>query len=120
MTEQKLEDLARGPEDIAPASKPAPLVPQAGPTAAAGTLARDANEVKATPAGWIRERVHIGDGHFKWSEPFDPVARAAETAEVEAEKMKHRTSHRRVQDKIDADNAAAETAKLAASTPEKK
>jgi hypothetical protein len=26
------------------------------PTAAAGTLARDANEVKATPVGWIRER----------------------------------------------------------------
>lgn len=73
------------------ANRAAPNLPRE-PTAAAGTLARDANEVKATPAGWIRERVHIGDGNFKWSEPFDPLARAKEEAEAAAEKMAHRMS----------------------------
>jgi hypothetical protein len=60
------------------------------PSAAAGTLARDANEVKATPYGWIRERVHVGDGHFVWSEPFDPMKRAAEENEIEQEKLRLR------------------------------
>lgn len=67
-----------------PAAK---LTSDRGTTAAAGTLVSDANQVKATPAGWIRERVHIGDGHFKWSEPFDPMARHREEAEAAAEKL---------------------------------
>jgi hypothetical protein len=67
-----------------PGSKGAPN-PQS--SVAAGTLARDANEVKVTPQGWIRERVHIGDGHYAWSLPFDPLARAAEEAAALDEKM---------------------------------
>jgi hypothetical protein len=71
------------------ASHGAPFTPNQ-PAAAAGTLARDANEVKVTPSGWIRERVHVGDGHFVWSEPFDPKVRAAEEAEAEQQRLKIR------------------------------
>lgn len=58
-----------------------------GTTAASGTLTADPAEVKVVPPGWIRERVHIGDGHYKWSEPFDPVARAKEEADEYALKL---------------------------------